>query len=224
MLTTRPERASRSRSVGAAPGGSLKEESSEGTAQDLLWRSVRAITCPECHRPLAVAETEEPILGEEAKEQWWEKCTTASLFTESLEELEEITTVIFLGRSTEAILADARAYFGAHLGRVVVVARDDDNLAPPEGAEVVRASAAAGVFTNGTRKPKYFRVIANGGTSAQQVPTIAAGLGLCLSNGKDRGSADLLEVFDLQRDGVVKKLDQGPRSPAQITPRGGSVV
>lgn len=92
--------------------------------------------------------------------------------------------IIFLGRSIDGILADAREEWPSE--QVLVVKRDGDQLQAPEGLQTVEVSGfqpEAGV---------EYVVVANGGTSAQLVPVL-----------KSLVEAGVpMKVFNLQRDGV----------------------
>lgn len=92
--------------------------------------------------------------------------------------------ILFLGRSLDGILADARQDFPNE--PVLVVARDGDQLQPPEGMTAVEASKfqpEGGV---------EYIVIANGGTAVQLVSVLKS-----LVETKAP-----MKVFDLQRDGI----------------------
>lgn len=124
-----------------------------------------------------------------------------------------MTTVFFLGRSLEGILADAMSAFGEDLGQVVVVQRDNDNLPAPDGlrtvgvTQFVRSACAAHELLRDPGSSKAaatlpevrpicdeaYRLVANGGTTAQLVKVL-----LHLVQMKVK-----LEVFDLQREGPV---------------------
>lgn len=92
--------------------------------------------------------------------------------------------ILFLGRSTEGILADARMEFPGEQ-EVLVVKRDGDHLSAPAGIAAVEVSKFQ------PENAEYV-VIANGGTSAQLVPVLKRLVEARVS----------LKVFDLQRDGV----------------------
>lgn len=94
--------------------------------------------------------------------------------------------IIFLGRSVDGILADARDAFPSE--EILVVTRDGDQLQPPAGLATVSVSQfqpQAGV---------EYSVVANGGTSAQLVLVLKA----LVSAGAP------MKVYDLQRDGVAR--------------------
>ena len=99
------------------------------------------------------------------------------------------TVVLFRGRSTSAILADARRLGVVADGdAVAVVCRDGDPLAE-EGDVTVPPM------------PKHddqLIVVANGGTTAQAAPYLFA-LG---------GAAGRVKVIDLQRDGVTVLIER----------------
>jgi hypothetical protein len=95
--------------------------------------------------------------------------------------------VVFLGRSVDGIINDVRAHFGEE-GEIVIVSRDNDTLTPPEGFQAVPVS------TFETEPGVSYIVVANGGTAAQLVPVLVH-----LTR-----SGVSLEVYDLQRDGIVK--------------------
>ena len=94
--------------------------------------------------------------------------------------------ILFLGRSVDGILADARREFPEE--PFLVVSRDNDTLPPPAGLETVQVSQFRPLV--GTS----YTVIANGGTSAQLVQV--------LKNLVRSGVS--MKVFDLQRDGMVQ--------------------
>ncbi len=95
-------------------------------------------------------------------------------------------TVLFLGRSIEGILSDARRLLGDAIGSVLVVTRDDENLSPPDGLPAVTVS-------NFDPLPGCaYTVVANGGTASQLAPVL---MRLCYAGVP-------LKVLDLQRDGV----------------------
>jgi hypothetical protein len=97
----------------------------------------------------------------------------------------KMKTILFLGRSVEGILADARTHLG-QVGEIVVVSRDNDTLDPPEGLTAVSVS-------NFEAEPgESYTVVANGGTASQLAPVL---LRLC------RAGVEL-RVVDLQRDGL----------------------
>ncbi len=99
--------------------------------------------------------------------------------------------ILFLGRSLEGILADARKHFPEET-EVLVVTRDGDQLQPPEGL----AHVTAGRFqpTDGAE----YKVVANGGTASQLVPVLKK-----LAEAAEEGDVSL-QVFDLQREGVAR--------------------
>jgi len=101
---------------------------------------------------------------------------------------KEISTmlIVFLGRSLDGILADARDVFSDK--EVLVVARNGDQLQPPVGLTTIEVSQF---------QPQFgveYTVVSNGGTSAQLVPVLRELV---------RVGAPM-KVFDLQRDGVVQ--------------------
>ena len=77
-----------------------------------------------------------------------------------------MTTIIFLGRSVDGIIADAQSHFGTPVEDILVVSRDGDNLPVPEGLSVVEVSSFE------PQPDAEYTVIANGGTSAQLVPVL----------------------------------------------------
>lgn len=92
--------------------------------------------------------------------------------------------ILFLGRSIDGILADARKEFPSE--QVLVVKRDGDQLQAPEGVAAIEASQFQPEGGVG------YTVVANGGTAAQLVPVL-----------KKLVEAGVpMKVFDLQRDGV----------------------
>ncbi len=94
--------------------------------------------------------------------------------------------LIFLGRSIEGILNDARKAFPSE--EILVITRDGDQLQPPVGLANVTVSKF---------QPQVgveYSVVSNGGTSAQLVPVLRELV---------RAGA-LVKVFDLQRDGIVQ--------------------
>ena len=95
--------------------------------------------------------------------------------------------ILFLGRSTEGILADARKEFGED-HEALVLTRDGDTMPVPTGVESLPASSF---------QPKdglRYVVVANGGTTSQLVPTLKKLV---------EAKADF-EAYDLQRDGAVR--------------------
>jgi hypothetical protein len=94
--------------------------------------------------------------------------------------------ILFLGRSVEGILADAKKEFPDV--EVLVITRHNDQLQPPAGVQV----ATVGGFVPNSETS--YTVIANGGTSAQLIPVLKSLI----------ETKSLFEVFDLQRDGMSK--------------------
>lgn len=90
------------------------------------------------------------------------------------------------GRSTAGIVADARKAFGEDI-EILVVARDGDALAAPEGLSTTPVSRFEPI--EGTS----YTLVANGGTSAQLVPVLL----------RLERSTSQYRVVDLQRDGVI---------------------
>ena len=104
-------------------------------------------------------------------------------------------TITFLGRNTEGILGDAKNQFGS-LGDTVVIARDGDKLEAPTGLQ----KTAVGEFS--PDQNAEYTLLANGGTSAQLLPTVKK-----LVEGKIN-----FRAFDLQRDGTIKVMET-PKIP-----------
>jgi hypothetical protein len=104
-------------------------------------------------------------------------------------------TITFLGRNTEGILNDAKNQFGS-LGETVVIARDGDKLEAPAGLQ----KTAVGEFS--PDQNAEYTLLANGGTSAQLLPTVKK-----LVEGKIN-----FRAFDLQRDGTIKVMET-PKIP-----------
>ena len=97
--------------------------------------------------------------------------------------------ILFLGYSTDGVLAAARREFPEE-EEVLIRTRKDDQLAPPSGLVAIAADefmSAAGVA---------YVVIANGGTTSQLVPTLKK-----LVDAQAEFSA-----WDLQRDAPKNKL------------------
>ncbi len=95
--------------------------------------------------------------------------------------------ILFLGRSIDGILADARREFPEETG-ILVVSRENDTLPPPAGLDTIPVSRFQPEL--GTA----YTVISNGGTSSQLVPVL-----------KRLVEAGVpMQVFDLQRDGKVR--------------------
>lgn len=94
--------------------------------------------------------------------------------------------ILFLGRSTAGILADAIDEFGEQ--EVLVVSRDGDSLEPPAGLRTVPVSQFQ------PEEGEQYLLIANGGTSAQLLPVVKRLV--------EAGSS--FEAWDLQRDGKVQ--------------------
>jgi hypothetical protein len=94
--------------------------------------------------------------------------------------------ILFLGRSIDGIVNDARREFPGE--KVQVVRRDDDKLEAPAGLDVVAVSDF-----QPQAEVKYV-VVANGGTSSQLVPALKALVEAGVS----------FEVYDLQRDGAKR--------------------
>lgn len=95
--------------------------------------------------------------------------------------------VVFLGRSVEGILADAKKAF-AKEERVLVVSRDGDQLQPPEGLEVVPVSKFTPIVG------ESYTLIANGGTTGQLLPVLKRLV----------DSEASVEAWDLQREGKIQ--------------------
>ena len=94
--------------------------------------------------------------------------------------------ITFLGRNTDGILNDAKREFGDI--PALVIAREGDQLQPPAGIE----SKSVNSFTPDASEE--YILIANGGTSAQLLPTIKKLL--------EAGAK--FSAFDLQRDGKTQ--------------------
>lgn len=94
--------------------------------------------------------------------------------------------IVFLGRSVEGILADAKVAFGN--GEILVLTRDGDTLPVPAGCMSMPVSS----FKPAERVS--YTVVANGGTTAQLLPTVKKLV---------EANADF-KAFDLQRDGAVR--------------------
>src|SRR3989344_219635 len=99
-------------------------------------------------------------------------------------------TITFLGRNTEGILRDAEGQFGS-LGETVVIARDGDKLDAPSGLQKTEVSEFS------PDPNAQYTLLANGGTSAQLLPTVKK-----LVEGKSN-----FKAFDLQRDGMLKVME-----------------
>jgi len=96
-------------------------------------------------------------------------------------------TILFLGNNTEGILLDVQKKFGGD-NKAIVICRDNDRLQPPAGIESTTVSDFK------PEKDKKYIIIANGGTSAQLLPTITKLL---------EANIDF-DAYDLQRDGMSK--------------------
>ena len=97
--------------------------------------------------------------------------------------------ILFLGRSINGVLADARREFPEE-EEVLILTRKDDQLASPSGLAAIAADdfmPAAGVA---------YVVIANGGTTSQMVPTLK----------KLVDSYADVSVWDVQRDAPKTQL------------------
>jgi hypothetical protein len=94
--------------------------------------------------------------------------------------------VLFLGRSIDGIVNDARREFPGE--KALVVRRDDDKLEAPAGLDVVAVSGFQ------PQVGEKYVVVANGGTSAQLVTALKALVEAGVS----------FEVHDLQRDGAKR--------------------
>jgi len=94
--------------------------------------------------------------------------------------------IVFLGRSVEGIITDARRQFPNE--EVTIVARDGDKLPVPEGYTVQSISSFV------PKEGVCYIVVANGGTSVQLVTTIKK---LVESN-------CTFSVWDMQRDSVTE--------------------
>lgn len=107
----------------------------------------------------------------------------------------------FLGRSLEGILHDAQSVLPEG-GEIVVVTRDGDTLPMPEGLDARRLTVGeAVVFLSALPADEVVELVANGGTSAQQVPLLHT-----LFGGAFKGC---FRVWDLQRDGQVLLAERG---------------
>lgn len=95
--------------------------------------------------------------------------------------------VVFLGRSIEDILADAKKAF-AEEKKILVISRDGDRRQPPKGLEVVPVSKFSPV------DGESYIVVANGGTADQLLPVLMR-LG---------ESEVLFEAWYLQREGKIQ--------------------
>lgn len=109
-------------------------------------------------------------------------------------------TILFLGRSIEGVLADARKFLGDQLGELIVITRKGDTLELPEGIE------ATVVDSEGFHRLYYadFRLrngvvnlIANGGTTQQVISACRTLL-----------HREEVRVYDLQRDGAQEFVDE----------------
>ena len=101
-----------------------------------------------------------------------------------------LPTIIFLmGRSIVGVMDDAAMVLGDFTQKIVVT-RDQENLTPPTGVEVVKVTEFVAKIT--TR----YHLVANGGTTEQLVGTIRA---------LTEAEADFV-VWEVLRDGKVKKL------------------
>lgn len=92
--------------------------------------------------------------------------------------------ILFLGRSTEGVLADARREFPEER-EALVLSRDNDQLQPPAGVDAVPAARFFPVAG------ESYVVIANGGTTSQLLPTVKR----LVEAGAE------FSAWDLQRDG-----------------------
>lgn len=97
-------------------------------------------------------------------------------------------TILFLGRNTANIIADAERALGETLTNIVIISRDNDRITPPDGLTVIPTSKF------NLREGERYRVIGNGGTTAQWAPVV-----LKLSQ-----SGCPLEIWDIQHDGATK--------------------
>ena len=95
--------------------------------------------------------------------------------------------ILFLGRSTEGVLADARREFPPEAD-ALVLSRDNDQLPPPAGVDCIPASRFSPV--PGVR----YVVVANCGTTQQLLPAVKK-----LVEAQAEFSA-----WDLQRDGKTR--------------------
>lgn len=95
--------------------------------------------------------------------------------------------VLFLGRSIDGILADARKEFPDE-GEILILARKNDQLEPPAGMVAVPADEF-----QPTAHTTYV-VVANGGTTSQLLPTVKK---LVEANVK-------FSAWDLQREEKVQ--------------------
>jgi len=98
--------------------------------------------------------------------------------------------ITFLGRNTENIINDARSVvsgiYKEEVSRVIVVTRENDNITPPQGCEVIYGSKDLYITSDDnsgelqdylnpllTGDGDYF-VVANGGTTSQCLPVLKA--------------------------------------------------
>lgn len=95
--------------------------------------------------------------------------------------------ILFLGRNTEGILADARREFSAETD-LLVLTREGDALQPPAGATSLSSSRFE------PKEGEIYVVIANGGTTSQLLPVLKRLV---------ETKADFT-AWDLQRDGKTQ--------------------
>jgi len=77
------------------------------------------------------------------------------------------TYIMFLGGNTNGILRDAEVFFGK-IESIILIVRDNDMLMPPNGLVGTPVSAFH------ADKSIFYVIIGNGGTTAQQIPVLAA--------------------------------------------------
>lgn len=95
--------------------------------------------------------------------------------------------IVFLGRSVDGILTDARREFPKETG-ILVVCRENDTLPPPAGLVAIPV-------TKFQPEPGMsYTVVCNGGTTTQLVPVL-----------KRLVEAGVpMQAYDLQRDGKTR--------------------
>ena len=91
--------------------------------------------------------------------------------------------ILFLGRSIDGILADARREFPEER-EVIILMRKNDQLSPPSGLTAIPADEFVPAAETA------YVVIANGGTTIQMIPTLKK---LVVAKAK-------FTAWDLQRD------------------------
>jgi len=95
--------------------------------------------------------------------------------------------ILFLGRSVEGILADAKEEFPEEQ-EILVLTRKNDQLQPPAGLTAIPADEFR------PDSETTYVVIANGGTTSQVLPTV-----------KRLVEADTnFTAWDLQREGKIQ--------------------